>query len=86
MLMSGAVFERTSRGGCRMANSIGIRPQARLDVVELATYIGQDSEPAANRFLDACEATFEFLAISPQIGAIYPTKNPIGSADFECSA
>lgn len=31
---------------------------------------------AANRFLDACEATFEFLADSPQIGAIYPTKNP----------
>ena len=74
--MSGAEFERTSRGGCRMAHSIGIRPRARLDVVELAAYIGQDSVTAANRFLDACEATFEFLAESPQIGAIYPTKNP----------
>ena len=58
-----------------MANRVDIRPRARLDVVELATYIGNDSVLAANRFLDASEATFEFLAESPQIGAIYPTKN-----------
>jgi plasmid stabilization system protein ParE len=58
-----------------MANRIGIRPRARLDVVEQATYIGKDSHLAANRFLDASEATFEFLAESPQLGAVYPTKN-----------
>jgi toxin ParE1/3/4 len=46
-----------------------------LDVVESATHIGQDSVTAGNRFLDACEVTFELLAKSPQIGAIYPTKN-----------
>jgi hypothetical protein len=40
--------------------NIGIRPQARMDVVESAAYIGQDNITAANRFLDACEATFEF--------------------------
>ncbi|MCA9123863.1 MAG: type II toxin-antitoxin system RelE/ParE family toxin [Planctomycetaceae bacterium] len=58
-----------------MDKQIGIRPQARLDVVELATYIGQDNVAAANRFLDACAATFDFLSKSPQIGAIYRTKN-----------
>jgi len=58
-----------------MANKVGIRPQARLDVVELATYIGKDSLLAASRFLDASEATFGLLAKTPQIGAVYPTKN-----------
>jgi len=58
-----------------MANKAGIRPQARLDVIELATYIGKDSVLAANRFLDASEATFDLLAETPQLGAIYPTKN-----------
>ncbi|MEO8498891.1 MAG: type II toxin-antitoxin system RelE/ParE family toxin [Planctomycetota bacterium] len=56
-------------------NSIGIRPRARLDVVELATQIGTDSVFAATRFLDAIERTFAFLSESPQIGPIYPTKN-----------
>ncbi len=58
-----------------MENRVGIRPRARLDVVELATYIGNDSVAAANHFLDATEATFEFLAEWPEIGAVYPTKN-----------
>ena len=59
-----------------MDEKIGIRPQARLDVVELATYIGKDNITAANRFLDACETTFGFLLQSPQIGSLYRTKNP----------
>jgi toxin ParE1/3/4 len=58
-----------------MASKIGIRPQARLDVVELATHIGQDSVTAANRFLDACDSTFQLLAEAPGIGGSYPTKN-----------
>jgi toxin ParE1/3/4 len=58
-----------------MDDRISIRPRARLDVVELAAYIGKESVVAAGRFLDACEATFEFLAESPQIGGIYTTGN-----------
>jgi toxin ParE1/3/4 len=58
-----------------MKDNIGIRPQARMDVVELATYIGRDSVTAADRSLDACEATFDFLAESPEIGGVYPTTN-----------
>ena len=48
----------------------GIRPRVRLDVVEQATYIGKDSILAANRFLDASEVTFEFLAESPELGVV----------------
>jgi len=58
-----------------MAHDVGIRPQARRDVVELATYIGRDNIEAANRFLLASARTFEFLATSPEIGAVYSTKN-----------
>ncbi len=58
-----------------MPGKIGIRPRARLDIVDLAAYIAKDNAAAAERFLDACEATFEFLAGSPQIGEVYPTKN-----------
>ena len=57
------------------SNEIGIRPRARLDVVELSARIGGDSVTAANRFLDAAEATFAFLAESPKISAVYPTRN-----------
>lgn len=59
-----------------MDDNIGIRPQARLDVVELAAYIGKENLKVADRFLDSCEATFQLLLESPQMGAIYPTKNP----------
>ena len=58
-----------------MDEQIGLRPQARLDVVELATYIGKDNIKVANHFLDACEVTFGFLLESPLSGAIYCTKN-----------
>ena len=73
--MSGREFAGTWNSGCQMDDRIGIRPRARLDVVELTTYIGKDSVLAANAFLDACEATFEFLADSPQIGGFFPTQN-----------
>ncbi|MDZ4659160.1 MAG: type II toxin-antitoxin system RelE/ParE family toxin [Bythopirellula sp.] len=53
-----------------------MRPQARLDLVELATYIANDSIDAAARLLDKSEETLGFLANNPQTGAIYPTKNP----------
>lgn len=58
-----------------MVSRADIRPRARLDVVELATYIGKDTIFAADGFLNASTALFEFLAKSPQVGAVYPTKN-----------
>jgi len=59
-----------------MAHEIGFRPQARRDVVELATYIGRDRVEASNHFLVASARTFDFLATSPEIGTVYSTKKP----------
>lgn len=58
-----------------MGSRADIRPRASLDVVEQATYIGKDNILAADGFLNASTALFEFLAQSPQVGAVYPTKN-----------
>ena len=69
--MSGPASDMTSNSEYQMANNIGIRPRARLDVVDEASYIGKDNVTAANSFLDACQTTFEFVAESPQIGASY---------------
>ena len=74
--MNGLASDTTSNSEYQMANRIGIRPRARLDVVDGAAYIGKDNVTAASHFLDACQTTFELLAESPQIGAIYPMKNP----------
>ncbi len=43
-------------------------PQARRDLVDLANFIAKDSLDAARRFLDAAEATFEFLASNRTVG------------------
>jgi len=58
-----------------MPNKIVIRPRARLDIVETASYIGGDNLAAAKRFLRSCDATFDLLAKSPQIGSRYATDN-----------
>jgi len=59
-----------------VADTIRIQSQARRDIVELAVYIGRDSIAAANRFLDATDATFDMLARQPFLGGEYPTRNP----------
>jgi len=44
-------------------------------MVELATFILRQDAAAADRFMDACEATFQFVADWPQTGSFYPTNN-----------
>lgn len=56
-----------------MAIEIIIRATARLDTVELAKYLLQHSAVVADRFLDACEMTFNQLAAAPGIGSLYQT-------------
>jgi toxin ParE1/3/4 len=58
-----------------MTRRIGRRPQALRDIVEAALYISGDNVSAAERFLDAVEATFERLAQSPLIASEYHTSN-----------
>jgi len=47
-------------------------PQAIFDLVELADYIAKDSLDFAERFLQAAEDTFTFLAQTPEFGQICP--------------
>jgi toxin ParE1/3/4 len=54
-----------------------IRRPAFLDaLIEQATYIGQDSLSAAERFIDAVESTFAQLETRPALGRAYETHNP----------
>ena len=53
-----------------------VKPRARIDLVDCYAYIGTRNHPAARRFREAAEATFEFLAERPGIGAPYDVDNP----------
>lgn len=44
------------------------KPQVDQDLLGIADYISRDSLAAAIRFLDAAEATFNWLAESPEVG------------------
>lgn len=39
------------------------------ELVNLSFYIADNNEPAAQRFLDSCDSTFQFLADNPLIGS-----------------
>jgi toxin ParE1/3/4 len=52
------------------------RPQAHDDVIALAQHIASDHLPAAERFLDAVEATCALIAELPRSGAARPFKHP----------
>lgn len=44
------------------------KPHAKLDLVEIAGHISEDSLDSALRFIDAAEVSFNLLASSPEIG------------------
>ena len=47
------------------------RPRAQLDVLEQATYLGEEAtEEVALRFVDAVDAAFQRLADTPEIGRL----------------
>ena len=48
------------------------------DLIEIGTYISQDSPTAANRLLDHIEATLMLLASYPQIGVSRPNLTKSG--------
>jgi toxin ParE1/3/4 len=45
--------------------------QATADLVEIAAFIAEDNPEAAERFLAAVEATFDFIASMPSVGRTY---------------
>ena len=59
-----------------MSQSVSKKPEALRDLVEQADYIAQQSLEAAERFLDAAEATFELLARSPELGGLCQFRSP----------
>ena len=51
-----------------------VSPQAHVDLFEIASFISQDSESVAIRFLEAAEETFTLLADSPFVGRVVNTS------------
>jgi plasmid stabilization system protein ParE len=49
---------------------------AMQDLVECATYLGEQSPGLENRFLDSVEETLDQLASAPEMGGQYETQNP----------
>lgn len=52
-----------------MNRLIIVNDEARLDVIDTACYIAEDSLEASNRFVEAVDAAFKRLAELPGIGA-----------------
>ena len=52
------------------------KSQAKADLIEIADYIAMDNPEAAESFLDAAEATFEFIASLPSVGRTFRFQSP----------
>lgn len=52
------------------------RPQAEIDLLEIWSFISQDSFEAADRFLDWLEARFDLIATQPHMGRERPELRP----------
>ena len=59
-----------------MSPAVHRRPGARRDLLEAFVHIGRNSVPAARRFLEAAEQTFQRLAGMPGIGTRYDPDTP----------
>ncbi len=59
-----------------MLPHINKTPQVEIDLIDCAMYIAEDNLDAAERFLDAAEATFERLASMPFVGQACEFRNP----------
>ncbi len=46
------------------------------DLPSIYAYIAHDNPAAAERMLDGVEQTFAQIAYQPEIGVLYPTRNP----------
>ena len=50
-------------------------PQARLDELDHAIYLGEVSLSLADRFLDALAETYAFLGTTPFAGRVWPLRS-----------
>lgn len=59
-----------------MSGIIRRHARARVDLIDLAAYMGADSPSSAARFLDAAERTFAALAQMPEMGETFLSDHP----------
>ncbi|MBD2594707.1 type II toxin-antitoxin system RelE/ParE family toxin [Nostoc spongiaeforme FACHB-130] len=57
-------------------NKVSKRPQVIHDLLEIATYIGEDNLEASDRFLIAAEKTFQQLGQMPGMGRYCQLSHP----------
>ncbi len=57
-------------------SKVNKRPQVIRDLIELATYIGEDNLDASDRFLAAAESTFQQLGKMPGMGKLCKFSHP----------
>ena len=58
-----------------MARCIFITPQASVDLDDTYNFIAQNNPDIALKFFDAARQTFNQLAKTPEIGAVYEVSN-----------
>ena len=46
------------------------------ELVNLSAYIADEREEIAQAFLNACDSTFQFLALNPNVGSPNKFENP----------
>jgi toxin ParE1/3/4 len=68
-----------------MPHTINKTPLAAADLIDIASFIAEDNLDAAERFLDAAEATFTNLASMPLMGRTVPFQHPQAQV-CECGA
>jgi len=59
-----------------MSMHVHRRPAVRNDLIDMYMHIARDNRDAAERFLDAVEATFKSVAEMPGMGTALPELNP----------
>lgn len=59
-----------------MVLRVSRRPRARLDLIEIWTYIADDSETAADRLLRRIDSILDMLAETPLAGRARPELRP----------
>jgi toxin ParE1/3/4 len=59
-----------------MVRIVRRRPQAQLDLADYATRIARENPEAAQRFLDAAQATVQTLLAMPEMGSPCQFQNP----------
>ncbi|SCM79662.1 Plasmid stabilization system [uncultured Pleomorphomonas sp.] len=59
-----------------MGLEVSRRPRARLDLIEIWTYVADDNEAAADRLLRRIDSALDMLADTPLAGRARPELRP----------